>query len=116
MSLNLENGHKLVIEAENNSKENRYIQQATMNGDLLTNNYVSHAELLHGGKIVFKMGDKPNLSRGTDVKNAPYSFSNASTYDKKAHERQYDLIIPNGNNVKITEGSTNFKKSKKAKR
>ena len=116
MSLNLENGHKLVIEAENNSKENRYIQQATMNDHLLTNNYVSHAELLHGGKIMFKMGDKPNLSRGTDVKNAPYSFSNASTYDKKAHVRQYEQIIPNGNNVKIIEGSTNFKKSKKAKR
>ena len=116
MSLNLENGHKLVIEAENNSKENRYIQQATMNDHLLTNNYVSHAALLHGGKIVFKMGDKPNLSRGTDVKNAPYSFSNASTYDKKAHVRQYEQIIPNGNNVKIIEGSTNFKKTKKAKR
>ena len=34
-----------------------------------------HADLLQGGTIEFKMGSHPNLNRGINDDDAPYSFS-----------------------------------------
>ena len=39
-------------------------------------NWLSAAELKKGGKLVFKMSDKPVKTRGTDSAAAPYSMSN----------------------------------------
>jgi predicted alpha-1,2-mannosidase len=56
--IRLENGKKFTIVAKNNSKENIYIQDATLNGNLLKNNLITYKNLLDGGKLVFKMSDK----------------------------------------------------------
>ena len=74
-TLHFENGNNLVIDAQNNSKENLYIESLRVNGQKSTRNYLKHADLLRGGTIEFKMGSQPNLNRGINDDDAPYSFS-----------------------------------------
>ena len=74
-TLHFENGNTLVIDAQNNSKENLYIESLRVNGQESTRNYLKHADLLQGGTIEFKMGSHPNLNRGINDDDAPYSFS-----------------------------------------
>lgn len=73
-TLHFENGNNLVIDAQNNSKENLYIESLRVNGQESTRNYLKHADLLQGGTIEFKMGSHPNLNRGINDDDAPYSF------------------------------------------
>ncbi|TFG98850.1 MAG: hypothetical protein E4H13_09450, partial [Calditrichales bacterium] len=54
-------GRQLIIEAINTSKENRYIQSVSFNGQAVDNFWISHARLVSGGVLRFEMGDKPNL-------------------------------------------------------
>ena len=74
-TLHFENGNNLVIDAQNNSKENLYIESLRVNGQESIRNYLKHADLLQGGTIEFKMGSHPNLNRGINDDDAPYSFS-----------------------------------------
>ncbi|MBC3540037.1 GH92 family glycosyl hydrolase [Rufibacter sediminis] len=75
MTLELENGKKVEIEAPNNSKDNLYVQDLKLNGKKHEKNWVGHYELLKGAKLRFDMGDKPNTKRGTEESAFPYSFS-----------------------------------------
>lgn len=75
MTLHLENGKTLVIEADGNSLNNRYIQSAKLNGKLFTRNWLTYQELMNGGTVQYKMGDQPNKSRGVTAKDRPYSLS-----------------------------------------
>lgn len=74
-TLNLENGNKVVITADNNSKKNRYVESMTLNGQTYTKNYVSHKQLMEGATINFVMSSTPNTSRGIEDADLPYSFS-----------------------------------------
>lgn len=57
-------GNKFTIEADDLSDENIYIQSATLNGKAFIRSSITHDEIVKGGKLVFKMGDKPNKNRG----------------------------------------------------
>ncbi|PIA80241.1 alpha-mannosidase [Gaetbulibacter sp. 4G1] len=58
-TINLENGKRFKIETINNSKENKYIQSITLNGNKISRNHISHKEIMDGGTIIFTMGDSP---------------------------------------------------------
>ena len=73
--LHFENGKSLVINAPDNSDKNMYIQSMTFNGKRYTKNYLEHFELLNGVVLDIQMGDKPNLKRGVNPEDFPYSFS-----------------------------------------
>lgn len=75
VTINLENGNKMVIEAPDNDASKRYVESMKLNGKSYDKNYIKHGELLEGGTISFDMSDKPNTSRGTDESAFPYSFS-----------------------------------------
>lgn len=75
MTIHLENGKKVMINALDNSSENRYVSSLKVNGKNYTKNYFTHDQLLNGAKIVFGMSNKPNKSRGTKEFDFPYSFS-----------------------------------------
>lgn len=49
-----------VIEAQNNSPENIYIQSATLNGKPYNKCYLMHKDLMQGGKLILKMGSMPS--------------------------------------------------------
>ncbi|MDO6390115.1 GH92 family glycosyl hydrolase [Pontibacter sp. BT731] len=74
-TINLENGKQFVIEAEGNSKENVYIRSARLNGKAYSKNFIRHQDIVNGGLLKFKMGSKPNKSRGTKESDKPYSVS-----------------------------------------
>lgn len=76
VTVELENGNEVVINAANNSAENKYIESATFNGEPLTKNWISHSELMQGATIDFNMSAEPNKQRGASADAAPYSFSN----------------------------------------
>ncbi|WP_281683004.1 GH92 family glycosyl hydrolase [Zunongwangia profunda] len=70
----LENGKTFTIIAENFSKDNKYIQSATLNGKNWDNPWFTHTDLENGGTLVLKMGDKANKDWGSKPENAPPSF------------------------------------------
>jgi len=76
ITMKLENGKEVVINAAENNAENKYIQSASLNGKEYSKNWLSHSELMKGARIDFKMGDKPNLKRGINDTDFPYSFTN----------------------------------------
>tara|TARA_R110000796_G_scaffold67449_5_gene154872 strand:- start:147294 stop:149588 length:2295 start_codon:yes stop_codon:yes gene_type:complete len=75
-TIHLQNGEKVVINAINNSDENRYINNMVYNGKTYTKNWLSHKELLKGAVIDFDMSNTPNKNRGTAKEDYPYSLSN----------------------------------------
>jgi predicted alpha-1,2-mannosidase len=84
VTINLENGKKIVMEAPANNRENRYVDKMYFNGQLYDKNWISHKALMRGATMSFKMRDKPCYTRGTSSSAYPYSFSdeiknNAST-------------------------------------
>ena len=59
--INLENGKNFEIEVKNQSKENIYINSIQLNGkDYYDKEYITHDDIMNGGKMVFFMGNKPN--------------------------------------------------------
>lgn len=75
MTITLENKKQFVVEAENNTTENVYIQSATLNGRLYTHNWISHADIMNGGTLHLVMGPQPALNRGTAAADRPFSLS-----------------------------------------
>lgn len=73
--LHFENGCTLTIDAPGNSPERFYVESLHRNGRRYDKNYLKHGDLLKGGTLKFRMGEKPNLKRGTRPEDAPYSFS-----------------------------------------
>lgn len=74
--LHLENGKDVSIHAAENTPENMYVREMKLNGDEYTRNYVTHSDLMSGGKIELQMSAVPNYKRGIKPEDVPYSFSN----------------------------------------
>ncbi len=66
VTINLENGKKFVIKADKVSERNKYIQFASLNGKVYENSYLTHEQIMKGGKIIFMMNDVPNKIWGDD--------------------------------------------------
>ena len=75
VNIQLPNGKKLEILAENNSEKNYYIGKIALNGEPLDKNFITHEQLLKGGRLLFDMQGKPNNKRGTGANAYPFSVS-----------------------------------------
>ena len=75
ITLNLENGKTLVIQAPENSSVNKYVSSITINGKPYQNNWFSHQDIVNGGIITFGMSPVPNKQRGVNVSSFPFSLS-----------------------------------------
>ena len=60
VQMNVGNGKVFTVIANNNSKENAYIQSATLNGKPYNLSYIHHDAIIEGGKLIFEMGHEPN--------------------------------------------------------
>ncbi len=76
ITLNLENGNKVVINAPKNSDTNIFVGSMTFNGKPYDMNWLSHHSLLQGAVINFNMSARPNKLRGVKDADFPYSLSN----------------------------------------
>ncbi|RUT69224.1 glycoside hydrolase family 92 protein [Flavobacterium cupreum] len=63
-TIHLQEGKTFVIEAENVSAKNFYIQSATLNGVAFDQTVITHQQILKGGKLHFVMGALPNKNWG----------------------------------------------------
>ncbi|MCW3089992.1 MAG: alpha-mannosidase [Ferruginibacter sp.] len=75
ITLSLDNGKKVIINANNNSDKRRYVQSMTLDGKLYSKNWISHGGLQKGAVLDFKMSSTPNKERGNKAVDFPYSFS-----------------------------------------
>ncbi len=75
VTLQLENGNTLTINAPENGRETRYVQGLRLNGEAYDKNYLDHATLLEGATLDFDMGPEPNRQRGTSPSAYPFSLS-----------------------------------------
>jgi len=66
---------KFVIEVKNVSRENKYIQSATLNRRPLNKPWIKHSDIVNGGTLVFIMGPEPNKEWGSKPEDAPPSIS-----------------------------------------
>lgn len=62
--INVGDDKTFTIIANNNSKENMYIQSASLNGKTYSKSWLSHEDLMNGGELVFEMGPEPNKNWG----------------------------------------------------
>jgi putative alpha-1,2-mannosidase len=76
LTLNLENGKKVIINAPNNSDNNLYINSMNINGKPYDLNWISHTMLTQGAVINYNMSATPNKLRGIKASDVPYSLSN----------------------------------------
>ncbi len=82
VTLHLENGKKVHIQAKQHGANQVYVDQLSWNGKPYGHNYIRYSDLLQGANLEFKMSDTPNRNRGTKKEDAPYSFSNEKTKGK----------------------------------
>jgi predicted alpha-1,2-mannosidase len=75
ITVKLENGNTIEIDAANNSAANRYVEAMKMNGKSYDKNFLKYDDLQKGAKIEFNMSAQPNNKRGTADSSFPYSFS-----------------------------------------
>jgi predicted alpha-1,2-mannosidase len=64
-------GTRFTIEARHNSAQNLYVQSATLDGRPLHRAWITHEEIVRGGRLTFVMGAEPNTAWGSDPKWAP---------------------------------------------
>ena len=67
-------GEELVIETENQSPENIYVQSASWEGKPFDQNWLYRDKMMKGGRLIFTMGSSPNTSWG--ISSPPPSMSN----------------------------------------
>ncbi len=70
-TINLENGKKFTILAENNSKENIYIKEALINGKPLNRSWIDYSDIMAGGELKFVMSNTPNKDWASGAVGSP---------------------------------------------
>lgn len=68
--ISLPGGKTFTIKAPRKSDKDIYIQSATLNGKKYNNTYIRHQDILNGGVLEFKMGNKPS-KWGSKLENRP---------------------------------------------
>jgi predicted alpha-1,2-mannosidase len=64
--IHLQNGKTFTVIARNCSALNKYIQSASLNGKTLAKTVITHNDIVNGSTLILEMGDKPNMTWGTD--------------------------------------------------
>lgn len=73
VTIQLPGGHSFTILAENNSRENKYIQSVKLNGEARSKVWFSHTKLAAGGTLELEMGAEPNTILGSATEDLPPS-------------------------------------------
>jgi predicted alpha-1,2-mannosidase len=70
-TIRLPQGKTFVVNVQNNSPQNMYIQSATLNGQPYANSYLLHRDIVAGGTLQLTMGPQPNRTFGAAAANRP---------------------------------------------
>jgi len=74
-TITLENGKKFIIQADNNSKQNVYINGASLNSKPYSHNWISYNDIMNGGTLLFTMSNQPNTTRALHPEDRPFSLA-----------------------------------------
>ncbi|MCR5791978.1 MAG: GH92 family glycosyl hydrolase [Lachnospiraceae bacterium] len=111
VTVNLENNKKLIIKANNNSRENVYIDSMYVNGTKYDKSFIKYETLENGGTIIFNMSNTPNENRGSSTEeletittkdNKPQVYKD---FTKKASKVEVDGILK-GNSVNLYDNDS----------
>ncbi|MEU3188911.1 GH92 family glycosyl hydrolase [Streptomyces sp. NPDC006923] len=64
-------GTRFTVEAVHNSDTNIYVQSAKLNGRPLHRAWITHEEIISGGRLTLVMGSRPNKRWGSDPRDTP---------------------------------------------
>jgi predicted alpha-1,2-mannosidase len=78
VTMKLAGGQELVIEARRQSPSSVYIESVAWNGKPHTKAWFSHADVVHGGRFVFHLSDKPEGDFGRSEAARPHSLISTS--------------------------------------
>ena len=67
-------GKKFVVETKNNGAENIYIQSVKLNGNPYNKSFITHKNIIQGGKLSFVMGPEPNKEFASQIEDRPKSI------------------------------------------
>lgn len=70
-SVRLSNGNTFEIVASGASDTNKYIQSARLNGKPWDKSWISHEDVMNGGKLELEMGARPNKSWASGPESVP---------------------------------------------
>lgn len=76
ITLQLENGNTLTINAPGASEGKNYIRKLVVNGKETDRNFFNHFDLMQGGTIDFEMSDQRDTNWGIAPESRPWSLSN----------------------------------------
>lgn len=91
-TVRLANGKVLEIKA-NDPQKNVYIDKVTLNGEEITNNYITYEQLMAGGTLDYRLSDKPNKDRGVAESSYPYSETKGLVVSIPYTTQDLDLFI-----------------------
>jgi predicted alpha-1,2-mannosidase len=83
VTIRLHDGKTFSIVSQNNSKDNKYIQEIRLNGQSRQKVWIRHADVINGGKLELKMSNMPNQELGSNPTDLPPS---AMAVDPKIFE------------------------------
>ena len=64
VKIDLGNGNTFEIKANNASEENKYVQSARLNGEVLNQPWFQHSDIAQGGLLELEMGPRANKEWG----------------------------------------------------
>ena len=102
-TINLENGSAFTVIANNNSKDNVYIQSAKLNGKTFSKPFLSYNQIKNGGELVFEMGNKPNKEWGSKENDIADMVGVKPTNTYPLHKEKQVLMPFNGDETFIFE-------------
>jgi predicted alpha-1,2-mannosidase len=73
VTIDVGNGNKFTVIANNNSLENIYIQSVKLNGNPYSKSFILHKDIIAGGVLEIEMGSNPS-SFGSEKENRPIEF------------------------------------------
>ena len=71
--IDLKNGKKFTILAEEASKKNKYIQKVFINGEEIDSPFITHEQIMSGATLELILSELPNKEWGKNV--TPRFFS-----------------------------------------
>ena len=75
ITLQLANGKRFRVVANDLSDKNRFINSVTLNGKPLERSFITHNEIISGGELIFELSDKPNKNWARETDQRPPSMS-----------------------------------------
>lgn len=82
VTIDVGNGKQFVIEADDVSSDNYYIQSATLNGKSFDRTWIDYSEIIRGGTLKFQMGSSPSDWAADGVT----ALSSSDLVDTKAYD------------------------------